>query len=181
MLKNNKPKAFLISRFSFLIFNHYLCTSINVRNVSEKMITVKVVNRGHQQLPAYATPQSAGMDLRANLEEPVTLHPLERRLIPTGLHIALPEGYEAQVRPRSGLALKHGITVLNTPGTIDADYRGEVGVVLINLSQQDFVVNDGERIAQMVIARHEQGELVVVEELDETERGAGGYGHTGVK
>ncbi|MBE6259610.1 MAG: dUTP diphosphatase [Prevotella sp.] len=145
------------------------------------MITVKVVNRGHQQLPAYATPQSAGMDLRANLEEPVTLHPLERRLIPTGLHIALPEGYEAQVRPRSGLALKHGITVLNTPGTIDADYRGEVGVVLINLSQQDFVVNDGERIAQMVIARHEQGELVVVEELDETERGAGGYGHTGVK
>jgi dUTP pyrophosphatase len=181
MLKNNKPRAFLISRFSFLIFNHYLCTSINVRNVSEKMITVKVVNRGHQQLPAYATPQSAGMDLRANLEEPVTLHPLERRLIPTGLHIALPEGYEAQVRPRSGLALKHGITVLNTPGTIDADYRGEVGVVLINLSQQDFVVNDGERIAQMVIARHEQGELVVVEELDETERGAGGYGHTGVK
>ena len=145
------------------------------------MITVKVVNRGHQQLPAYATPQSAGMDLRANLEEPVTLHPLERRLIPTGLHIALPEGFEAQVRPRSGLALKHGITVLNTPGTIDADYRGEVGVVLINLSQQDFVVNDGERIAQMVIARHEQGELVVVEELDETERGAGGYGHTGVK
>ena len=181
MLKNNKPRAFLISRFSFLIFNHYLCTSINVRNVSEKMITVKVVNRGHQQLPAYATPQSAGMDLRANLEKPVTLHPLERRLIPTGLHIALPEGYEAQVRPRSGLALKHGITVLNTPGTIDADYRGEVGVVLINLSQQDFVVNDGERIAQMVIARHEQGELVVVEELDETERGAGGYGHTGVK
>ena len=181
MLKNNKPRAFLISRFSFLIFNHYLCTSINVRNVSEKMITVKVVNRGHQQLPAYATPQSAGMDLRANLEEPVTLHPLERRLIPTGLHIALPEGYEAQVRPRNGLALKHGITVLNTPGTIDADYRGEVGVVLINLSQQDFVVNDGERIAQMVIARHEQGELVVVEELDETERGAGGYGHTGVK
>ena len=181
MLKNNKPRAFLISRFSFLIFNHYLCTSINVRNVSEKMITVKVVNRGHQQLPAYATPQSAGMDLRANLEEPVTLHPLERRLIPTGLHIALPEGFEAQVRPRSGLALKHGITVLNTPGTIDADYRGEVGVVLINLSQQDFVVNDGERIAQMVIARHEQGELVVVEELDETERGAGGYGHTGVK
>ena len=181
MLKNNKPRAFLISRFSFLIFNHYLCTSINVRNVSEKMITVKVVNRGHQQLPAYATPQSAGMDLRANLEEPVTLHPLERRLIPTGLHIALPEGYEAQVRPRSGLALKHGITVLNTPGTIDADYRGEVGVVLINLSQQNFVVNDGERIAQMVIARHEQGELVVVEELDETERGAGGYGHTGVK
>jgi dUTP pyrophosphatase len=145
------------------------------------MIKIKVVNRGHQQLPAYATPQSAGMDLRANLDEPITLRPLERRLIPTGLHIALPEGYEAQVRPRSGLALKHGLTVLNTPGTIDADYRGEIGVVLINLSQQDFVVNDGERIAQMVIARHEQGDFVVVEELDETERGTGGYGHTGVK
>ena len=145
------------------------------------MIKVKVVNRGHQQLPAYATPQSAGMDLRANLEAPVTLHPLERRLIPTGLHIALPEGYEAQVRPRSGLALKHGLTVLNTPGTIDADYRGEIGVVLINLSQEDFIVNDGERIAQMVIARHEQGDFVLVEELDETERGAGGYGHTGGK
>ena len=145
------------------------------------MIKIKVVNRGHQQLPAYATPQSAGMDLRANLDEPVTLRPMERRLIPTGLHIALPEGYEAQVRPRSGLALKHGLTVLNTPGTIDADYRGEIGVVLINLSQQDFVVNDGERIAQMVIARHEQGDFVVVEALDETERGEGGYGHTGVK
>ena len=145
------------------------------------MIKIKVVTRGHQQLPAYATPQSAGMDLRANLSEPITLHPMERRLIPTGLHIALPEGYEAQVRPRSGLALKHGLTVLNTPGTIDADYRGEIGVVLINLSQEDFVINDGERIAQMVIARHEQGDLVVVEELDQTERGEGGYGHTGVK
>ena len=145
------------------------------------MIKIKVVNRGHQQLPAYATPQSAGMDLRANLSEPITLHPMERRLIPTGLHIALPEGYEAQVRPRSGLALKHGLTVLNTPGTIDADYRGEIGVVLINLSQEDFVINDGERIAQMVIARHEQGDLVVVEELDQTVRGEGGYGHTGVK
>ena len=145
------------------------------------MIKVKVVNRGHQQLPAYATPQSAGMDLRANLEAPVTLHPLERRLIPTGLHIALPEGYEAQVRPRSGLALKHGLTVLNTPGTIDADYRGEIGVVLINLSQEDFIVNDGERIAQMVIARHEQGEFIAVEVLDETERGEGGFGHTGKK
>ena len=145
------------------------------------MIKIKVVNRGHQQLPAYATPQSAGMDLRANLDAPITLHPMERRLIPTGLHIALPEGYEAQVRTRSGLALKHGLTVLNTPGTIDADYRGEIGVVLINLSQEDFVINDGERIAQMVIARHEQGDFVVVEELDETERGEGGYGHTGVK
>jgi len=145
------------------------------------MVKIHVVNRGHQQLPAYATPQSAGMDLRANLEAPVTLHPLERRLIPTGLHIALPEGYEAQVRPRSGLALKHGITVLNTPGTIDADYRGEIGVVLVNLSDQDFVVNDGERIAQMVIARYEQADLQVVEALDATERGEGGYGHTGVK
>ena len=120
------------------------------------------------------------MDLRANIDEPIVLHPLERKLIPTGLHIALPEGYEAQVRPRSGLALKKGITVLNSPGTIDADYRGEVGVLLINLSQEDFVINDGERVDQMVIARHEQGEFVEVEVLDETERGEGGYGHTGV-
>lgn len=145
------------------------------------MVKIQVVNRGHQQLPAYATAQSAGMDLRANLAEPIILHPLERRLIPTGLHIALPEGYEAQVRPRSGLALKHGLTVLNSPGTIDADYRGEIGVVLVNLSQDDFVVNDGERIAQLVIARYEQATLVTVETLDETERGEGGYGHTGVK
>jgi dUTP pyrophosphatase len=145
------------------------------------MIKIRVVNKGHQPLPKYATVQSAGMDLRANLEEPVTLKPLERKLIPTGLHIALPIGYEAQVRPRSGLALKKGITVLNTPGTIDADYRGEIGVVLINLSQEDFVVEDGERIAQMVIARHEQGCFEQVELLDETERGEGGYGHTGIK
>ena len=145
------------------------------------MVKIQVVNRGHQQLPAYATAQSAGMDLRANLAEPIVLHPLERRLIPTGLHIALPEGYEAQVRPRSGLALKHGLTVLNSPGTIDADYRGEIGVVLVNLSQDNFVVNDGERIAQLVIARYEQAALVTVETLDETERGEGGYGHTGVK
>ena len=145
------------------------------------MIEVKVVNKGHQPLPAYSTPQSAGMDLRANLSEPVTLRPMERRLIPTGLHIALPEGYEAQVLPRSGLALKKGITVLNSPGTIDADYRGEVGVLLINLSQEDFVVNDGERIAQMVVARHEQVDFATVNVLDETERGEGGYGHTGVK
>lgn len=142
---------------------------------------IEVVNRGHQPLPAYATAQSAGMDLRANIGEPIVLRPMERKLIPTGLYIALPPGYEAQVRPRSGLALKRGITVLNAPGTIDADYRGEVGVLLINLSQEDFTVNDGERIAQMVIARHEQGEFVEVETLDETERGAGGYGHTGVK
>ena len=145
------------------------------------MIKIKVVNTGHQQLPAYATPQSAGMDLRANIDEPITLHPMERRPIPTGLHIALPAGFEAQVRPRSGLALKHGITVLNTPGTIDADYRGEVMVLLVNFSTEDFVINDGERIAQMVIARHEQGEFEVVDELDSTERGEGGYGHTGVK
>ena len=145
------------------------------------MLTIKVINKGSQELPRYATNQSAGMDLRANLESMITLHPMERRLIPTGLHIALPEGFEAQVRPRSGLALKHGITVLNTPGTIDADYRGEIMVLLINLSDKDFVINSGERIAQMVIARHEQGELIEVETLDETERGSGGYGHTGVK
>ena len=145
------------------------------------MQKIKVINKGHQPLPQYATPQSAGMDLRANLDNPIVLHPMERCLIPTGLYIALPEGFEAQVRPRSGLALKRGITVLNAPGTVDADYRGEVGVLLINLSQEDFVINDGERVAQMVIARHEQAEFEVVEELDETERGAGGYGHTGVK
>jgi len=145
------------------------------------MIEVKVINKGRQPLPAYATKQSAGMDLRANIDEPVVLRPMERRLIPTGLFIALPEGFEAQVRPRSGLALKRGITVLNSPGTIDADYRGEVGVLLINLSQEDFTIEAGERIAQMVIARHEQADFVLVSELDETERGAGGYGHTGVK
>ena len=145
------------------------------------MIKIKVINRGHQPLPEYATEQSAGMDLRANIDSPITLHPLERRLIPTGLHIALPVGYEAQVRPRSGLALKKGITVLNSPGTIDADYRGEIMVLLINLSNDDFVVNDGERIAQMVIAAHEQGQFETVTELDTTERGEGGYGHTGVK
>ncbi|WP_276892393.1 dUTP diphosphatase [Hallella bergensis] len=145
------------------------------------MVKIKVVNKGHQPLPAYATAQSAGMDLRASLDESVVLKPMERRLIPTGLHIALPEGFEAQVRPRSGLALKRGITVLNSPGTIDADYRGEVMVLLVNFSQEDFIVNDGERIAQMVIARYEQAEMEVVEVLDETERGTGGYGHTGVK
>lgn len=145
------------------------------------MLRIKVVNKGHHPLPQYATTQSAGVDLRANLEMPVVLKPMERKLIPTGLHIALPEGYEAQVRPRSGLALKKGITVLNSPGTIDADYRGEVGVLLINLSMEDFTVNDGERIAQMVIARHEQSMFEDVEVLDETERGEGGYGHTGVK
>ena len=141
---------------------------------------VKIINRSHHQLPEYATAQSAGVDLRANLDEPVVMKPMERRLIPTGLFISLPVGFEAQVRPRSGLAIKKGITVLNTPGTIDADYRGEIGVILINLSQEDFTVNDGERIAQMVIAHHEQAEWIQVETLDETERGAGGFGHSGV-
>ena len=145
------------------------------------MVKVKVINKGHQPLPAYATPQSAGMDLRANIGESITLRPMERKLIPTGLYMALPAGYEAQVRPRSGLALKHGITVLNSPGTIDADYRGEVMVLLVNLSAEDFVVNDGERIAQMVIARHETAVFAEVAELDETGRGTGGYGHTGVE
>lgn len=145
------------------------------------MKSVQVINKSHHPLPQYSTELSAGMDLRANLDSPVVLKPFQRALIPTGLFMALPEGYEAQVRPRSGLALKHGLTVLNTPGTIDADYRGEVGVILINLGQDDFVVSDGERIAQMVIARFEQAELVVVEELDETERGHGGFGHSGVK
>lgn len=141
---------------------------------------IKVINRSHHPLPAYATEQSAGMDLRANIDNPIVLQPMERRLIPTGLFIALPPGYEAQVRPRSGLALKHGITVLNAPGTIDADYRGEVGVLLINLSDEPFTIDDGERIAQMVVASHEQAVFQEVQALDETERGAGGYGHTGV-
>jgi len=145
------------------------------------MLQIQVINKGHQPLPQYATGQSAGMDLRANLDAPVTLKPMERRLIPTGLHIALPEGYEAQVRPRSGLALKSGLTVLNAPGTIDADYRGEIGVVLINLSDCDFVVNDGERIAQLVVARYDQVQWQPVSVLEATERGEGGYGHTGVK
>ena len=130
-------------------------------------------------MPTYATPQSAGMDIRANLTEPVELKPLERKLIPTGLYIALPEGYEAQLRPRSGLALKHGLTLLNSPGTIDADYRGEIGVILVNLSTEPFTIADGERICQMVIATHAHVEWEAAETLDETERGAGGFGHTG--
>lgn len=142
---------------------------------------VQIINRGHHPLPQYATEQSAGLDLRANLDSTVELKPLERKLIPTGLYMALPKGYEAQVRPRSGLAIKKGITVLNSPGTIDADYRGEICVILINLSDQPFLINDGERIAQMVIARHEQAEWEQVDVLDETERGAGGFGHSGVK
>ena len=142
---------------------------------------VQIINKSKHPLPAYATEMSAGMDLRANLSEPVVLKPLERCLIPTGLFIALPAGYEAQVRPRSGLALKKGITLLNSPGTIDADYRGEIGVILVNLSSEDFVVNDGERIAQLVIARYEQIQWEMVDCLDETQRGAGGLGHTGKK
>lgn len=142
---------------------------------------VKVVNNGNQELPMYATPQSAGMDLRANIESPISLFPMERKLVPTGLHIALPVGFEAQIRPRSGLALKHGITVLNSPGTVDADYRGEVMVLLINLSDQAFEIKPGERIAQMVIARHEQIQWSLVESLDDTERGEGGFGHSGTK
>jgi dUTP pyrophosphatase len=142
---------------------------------------IKIVNKSKHPLPQYATAGAAGVDLRANIDAPITLAPGERKLIPTGIYIALPVGYEAQVRPRSGLALKHGITVCNTPGTVDSDWRGPVGVILINLGQEDFVVNDGERIAQMVIAKHETAEWDVVEKLDETERGEGGYGHTGVK
>ncbi|MCQ2064371.1 MAG: dUTP diphosphatase [Bacteroidaceae bacterium] len=141
---------------------------------------VQIINRSRHQLPEYATCQSAGMDLRANIDAPVVLKPLERRLIPTGLYISLPAGFEAQVRPRSGLAIKKGITVLNSPGTIDADYRGEICVILINLSSEDWTVTDGERIAQMVIARHEQVQWEPVQTLDETERGAGGFGHSGI-
>ena len=142
-------------------------------------MTVKIVNHSPWPCPAYATLQSAGMDLKAHIEEPITLQPLQRTLVPTGLFIALPAGFEAQVRPRSGLAAKHGITVLNTPGTIDADYRGEIKVILVNLSDQPFEIVPGERIAQMVIARHEQVEWEPVEALDETTRGAGGFGSTG--
>lgn len=161
----------LCSQFFLLILRHYTIA----------MVEIKIINKGHQPLPTYATEQSAGMDLRANINEPIVLKPLERSLIPTGLFMALPQGYEAQIRPRSGLAYKKGITVLNSPGTIDSDYRGEIMVLLINFSNEEFVVNDGERIAQMVIARHEVAEFVDVEVLDDTERGEGGYGHTGVK
>ncbi|HQG67243.1 MAG TPA: dUTP diphosphatase [Paludibacteraceae bacterium] len=140
---------------------------------------IKIVNLSKHPLPSYATLLSAGMDLRANIDEPVVLKPLERKLIPTGLFIELPEGYEAQIRPRSGLAIKHGITVLNSPGTIDADYRGEICIILINLSSDDFVINDGERICQMVIASHEHAEWEEVKMLNDTDRGNGGFGHTG--
>ena len=142
---------------------------------------VKIINKSAWPLPQYATPLSAGLDLKANITEPITLKPLERAIVPTGLFMAIPAGYEAQVRPRSGLAAKKGITVLNSPGTIDADYRGEVGVILVNLSNADFVIEPGERIAQMVFARHEQVEWDETDTLDETTRGAGGFGSTGVK
>ena len=144
-------------------------------------LKIKVVNSGKQPLPEYSTSQSAGMDLRANIDAPIVLNPMERHLFPTGLHIALPEGFEAQIRPRSGLALKHGITVLNTPGTIDSDFIGDIGVILINLSEERYTVYPEDRIAQMVIARYEQAEFELVEFLEETERGEGGFGHTGVK
>ena len=142
-------------------------------------IQVSVINRSHHPLPQYATPLSAGMDLRANLETPITIQPGQRLLVPTGLYIALPEGYEAQIRPRSGLAIKHGITVLNSPGTIDADYRGEINIILVNLSEKPFTIEDGERIAQMVVARHDRAEWVETTVLDETQRGSGGFGSTG--
>jgi len=141
---------------------------------------VQIINKSKHELPNYETIASAGMDLRANISEAITLKPLERAIVKTGLFIALPVGSEAQVRPRSGLAAKKGITVLNSPGTVDADYRGEIGVILVNLSNDDFVINDGERIAQLVIAKHERAEWDVVEELSETDRGAGGFGSTGV-
>ena len=142
---------------------------------------IQIVNKSHHKLPQYATALSAGLDIRANLDSPITLKPLGRALVPTGLFIALPQGYEAQIRPRSGLAIKKGITVLNSPGTIDADYRGEICIILVNLSSDDFVIEDGKRICQMVIARHEQAVWEEVEVLDQTERGEGGFGHTGVK
>ena len=142
---------------------------------------IRIVNKSQNKLPAYETTHAAGMDLRAMTDAPVVIRPLERKLIGTGLYIELPEGCEAQVRPRSGLAVKHGITVLNSPGTIDADYRGEIGIILINLSDSDFTVNNGDRIAQMVIARHETAELIETEEINLTERGGGGFGHSGRK
>jgi len=144
-------------------------------------VKIKVVNRSKHPLPSYETSHSAGMDLRASLDQPVTLKPLQRTLIPTGLFIELPEGFEAQIRPRSGIALRKGISMVNTPGTIDADYRGEIKLIVINLSQDEVVIEDGERVAQMIISRHEQAEWIQVDELQETTRGAGGYGHTGTK
>lgn len=144
-------------------------------------ISIKIVNKSNNQLPSYSTEQAAGMDIRAFISEPITLLPLERKLIPTGLFIELPEGYEAQIRPRSGLAIKNGISVLNSPGTIDSDYRGEINVILVNLSNEAFTINSGDRICQMVIAKHETAQFIEVESLSDSERGVGGFGHTGVK
>ena len=157
--------------------------NFTLRSLSNEdtVIKVKIINRSKHALPAYATALAAGMDLRANLDAPLVLHSLERILVPTGLFIELPAGYEAQVRPRSGLAAKHGLTVLNSPGTIDADYRGEIKVILVNVSKEDFTISDGERVAQLVIAKHEQAEWIEVEELQDSERGAGGFGSTGKK
>lgn len=143
-------------------------------------LKVKIINKSHHQLPAYETPESAGMDVRANLNSPITLQPLERALIPTGLYMQLPTGHECQIRPRSGLALRHGISIVNSPGTVDADYRGEIGVIVINLSNEPFTINDGERICQMVITQYSHVAWEEVEEIDRTKRGSGAFGHTGV-
>ncbi len=147
----------------------------------QNIMTIRFINKSNNPLPKYESAQAAGMDIRCFLSEPVTLLPLERKLLPTGLYLELPEGYEAQIRPRSGLALKRGLTVLNTPGTIDADYRGEIGIILINLSNEPQTIESGERVCQMVIARHEQPEVIEVQSLSETERGEGGFGHSGIK
>ncbi len=161
-------------------FFYILVTPLKPNAITVKM-EIKIVNKSNNDLPAYSTEMSAGMDVRACLNEPVIIKPLERKLIPTGLYVEIPKGFEIQIRPRSGLALKKGITVLNTPGTIDADYRGEIGVILVNISQEDFVVENGERICQMIVAAHETVKWNLVEKLGETERGAGGFGHTGKK
>lgn len=163
-----------------MVCNYFVTSPVETKEYHRNM-QIQIVNKSHHKLPQYATALSAGLDIRANLDSPITLKPLGRALVPTGLFIALPQGYEAQIRPRSGLAIKKGITVLNSPGTIDADYRGEICVILVNLSSDDFVIEDGERICQMVIARHEQAVWEEVEVLDQTERGEGGFGHTGVK
>lgn len=170
-----------ISQLDTKLTNEEINSIVDYLTINKKdNVKINIVNKGNQPLPKYETKNSAGMDLRANITEGVVIRPLDRALIPTGLHIALPEGYEAQIRPRSGLALKKGITCLNTPGTIDSDYRGEIGVILANISNEDFVVNPGDRIAQMVINKVEHAEFELVESLDETERGEGGFGHTGV-
>ena len=163
-----------------MVCNYFVTSPVETKEYHRNM-QIQIVNKSHHKLPQYATALSAGLDIRANLDSPITLKPLGRALVPTGLFIALPQGYEAQIRPRSGLAIKKGITVLNSPGTIDADYRGEICVILVNLSSDDFVIEDGERICQMVIARHEQAVWEEVEVLNQTERGEGGFGHTGVK